>query len=349
MKKFIYRGLPIYNVLLKRLGAERSAVQAADEAEVYQPEEIEEVPLPISLPGQLDLIKDVSFHSSLAEERTLAQCRVLHHAPVIRYTLKNCLVASQGVEYLGGSMRKRSLRTSDLLTASLQEVQEAHYAMSPVSHRYFGHFLTDACPNALLVSPGQELLLDINPLWPDAADYAAAFLLSPARPAARLVRKLTFYQDHGQGSHKRARYDELRRRASAAFGVSGEPKEVIYLRRGSTGVARLVADEDRLVEIFSARGIRIVSLQGASPASLAKELRNAQTVISMEGSHINHVYFLAPQGVNLCVLMPEDMGNFIHRGLVNAFGGRFGYVTSQKHSQGYRISADDVLRTIDLF
>lgn len=344
-----YRSLPFWNVLLKRLGAERDFRKAAVEVEVCQPEEVEDIPPPVSLPGQLELIKGVTKHDTLAKQISAAQKTTLHHAPLIRYVLKDCVVADHGVEFLAGSSRKHSLRRTHLLTPRLTEEASALYSMSPVSHAYFGHFLTDACSTALLAENDQALLLDIDPAWPHAAGYAEAFRLAPAPSVPMLVRRLTVFQDHGQGSHKRERYRELRKRVAERFGPPGKACETVFLRRGATGAARLIADEDRLVDTLAAQGVRIVSLKGMDLGTLADELRHAQTVITIEGSHVTHAYYLAPSGMNLCILMPEDHATFIHNGLAHAFGGRFGYVICQRQGKYYQIEASSILKTIDFF
>lgn len=54
-----HRSLPLWNVVLKRIGIERSLERAAARIEVLQPEETEEIPA-VSLPGQLDLVSTSS-------------------------------------------------------------------------------------------------------------------------------------------------------------------------------------------------------------------------------------------------------------------------------------------------
>ncbi len=344
----IYRSLPLWNVVLKRLGIEQSLERAATRIEVLQPEETEEVPPAVSLPGQLDLVRGVTSHDTLAHQVALAKQTVFHHAALTKYTIRDCVVADHGVEFLAGSMRKRRLRRADMQVAPLTEESSAHYCMSTVSHTYFGHFLTDSCPKALLASEEQALLLDINPAWPHAAQYADVFRLAPAPPLPRLVRRLTILRDHGQGSNKRARYDEMRTRIAERFGPTGSATERVFLRRGGGGKARLLAREDALTETLAARGFRIVDMDGLDLQALADSLRHARTVVTVEGSHVNHVHFLAPRGFDLCVLMPDDRTTFVHRGLANAFGGRFGYLVCPREGEGYRASATSILKTLDL-
>lgn len=344
-----YQFLPVLNYALKRFGIERDVADAAAHAELLQPEETEDLPLPLCLEGQIDLIIGTPRFDNLADQLALVRKTRIVHAPVVRYTLENCMVQASGVYFRGGSYRKHNLCLRDLLTTPRLETEEALYSMSFVSHAFFGHFIRDACATALLAQPGQALLLDVKPEWPHAAEYVAVFRLEPASPGPRFVRRLTLCDDRSQGTHKRARYKELRRRISRAYGPWGEATDTVYLRRGNGGAARLVADEDRVVESLAARGYRIVALEGATMADLAKELRNARRVVTMEGSHINHVHYLTPPGLDLCVLMANDQTTFVHRAVGHAFGARFGFVVCRRVGDAYRLDLDQLLRTMDLF
>lgn len=344
-----YRTLPMLNVILKRFGRNCQVQSAAVKIETLQDEEIEEIPPPLCLMDQIDLITGVTPHDTMSDQIHRAQVNLISHAPVVRYTIENCVVSKSGVEFFGGSLRIRNLRINELISKPLREEPYAHYAMSPVAHRYFGHFLRDACPTALLSQPNQLLFLDCKPDWPDSAVYASAFDLRAAAPGDYLIRQLTTCADFSQGSLKRERYRELRRRIAKVYGPRGEGKDTVYLRRGSTGVARVISDEDRVAEVMSARGYRIVPIYGSSVAELACELSAARRVITMEGSHLNHVYYLSPQGVDVCVLMPADRATFTHRFVTHAFGGRFGYLVCPRVGNSYRIDVDQLERTIELF
>lgn len=348
-KQAAYRFLPFFNYALKRLGLRQSLSVAADKAEILQPEESEDVPLPLCLKGQTEFIIGVPPWDDLRD--TIASATRTHfvNAPVVRYTLKNCVAYEYGFDFLGGRFNVSPFNLKDFLIKPLANIEDALYPMSFVSRKYFGHFLTDACATALLAQPGQALLIDDNKDWPHAAEYISAFNLKPAMPMPSFVQRLTFCSDLSEGTNKRTRYDELRRRIALSYGPRGTPTEAIYLRRGRTGAARLIADEDRLADELAARGYKIVTLEGATAADLAGQLRNARRVLSIEGSHISHVYYLAPPGVDLCVLMPNDRTVFVHRGISHSFGGRFGFVVCRRAGDAYRLDLDQVLRTLDLF
>jgi capsular polysaccharide biosynthesis protein len=220
--------------------------------------------------------------------------------------------------------------------------------MSQVSHQYFGHWLQDACSTALLRQEEASLLLDPRPDWPHAADYIAAFGFSPETSPIQIVERLTIYQDFGQGSSKRARYSEMRQRLSTAWPSEDSKKTAIYFRRGSTGVARMISNEEAMIEALAKSGFEICDLSDASVPDIYRRFKHARLVVSVDGSHLNHLYFTMPQGSRLVTLIPSDRFTMNQRGYAQAAGLRYSFLVMDKDSTGYRVKIPDLLRTLDL-
>ena len=94
--------------------------------------------------------------------------------------------------------------------------------------------------------------------------------------------------------------------------------------------------------------VDIVELEGSSVQDLADRLADARRIVSVEGSHINHAYFLAPAGVSVLALMPDDRFSLVHSGRSRGFGARFGFSVVRNSGNGYLVDVDAVLRTLDL-
>ena len=345
-----FQALPLFNVLARRLGLEQGLADAAVGLEVLQPEEEQEVPAPLFFEAQLGSVTGTASHDSLGAKMTELRSRHVRHAAVLRYTLRDCLVRPSGVEWAGGSFRTRRLGMRDLVGGRLQETEDALFPLSPASCRYFGHFLRDACATSLLRQPGQTLLVDVPEDWPHAADYVRTFGLDAAPAGSRLVRRLKLCIDHGQGSLKTKRYREMRRRVDAVHGPRGPRTEDVYLRRGAgEGTRRSVRDEDALIDVLVRQGFRIVDVAEAGVGELARHLRRCRRIVTIEGSHLNHAHFLAPAGVDVCVLMPSDRFTLIHRGITNANGGQFGFLVCERAGDGYRVDTGRLMRLLDLF
>lgn len=281
---------------------------------------------------------------------TIATRTTVVHAPVIRYVLRDCLVHSQGVDYAGGALLKATGSWKRVPVGPIDEIPRAAYCMAAVSHQYFGHWLSDACPASLLAQPDEPLILDIRDDWPHAAEYVAAFSLKPLPAGALLVRELSFFQDHGQGSSKRHRYQLLRDRLDIAFGeATRSPGRPIYLRRGDAGTARSIGNEDAVIAALQKQGFDVLDIRSSTARDVYGAVASAPLVVSMDGSHLNHLYFAMQRGAGLLSFIPTDRFTANNRGYACAVGIRFGMLLTEPSSAGYVVDVNDLMRTLDLF
>lgn len=340
---------PVANSAKQKLGLGKKILDASTEMVVVQPEEVELHDRPAYLPGQLE--KAVSGNldvTTLEYEIKVATATELVHAPVLRYTLQDCIIHPAGVDFLGGSYRISPLRVASLVTGRIRRVPRAIYCMSLVSHQFFGHWLQDACATALLKKDEEALLLAERPDWPHVGEYLSAFGFQPESFDLLHVDRLTLYQDYGQGSNKRQRYAELRRRLKASYPDFSQGSPRVYLRRGTSGVARIVANEDAVIASLLARGFDIFDIAGASAREIYTRFRHAECVVSMEGSHLNHLYFTMPRNGKLMTFIQADRFTMGQLGYCVATGLRFGFIVVDPTPAGYQVSLRDLHATLDL-
>lgn len=341
------RLLPVRNRLLRAVGRGVDLRDASVETTELHPEEVEAVRPAVFLDGQLERATGaVSGHGTLAGELALATRIRAPHAPVVRYTLENCLVHYGGVDYQGGALRKHAIRTRPLLSERIHHRRRAVYCMSAVSHQYFGHWLQDACATALLRDPDEALFLDLREDWPHAREYAAAFGFAPEPAGLHFVERLSVYEDHGQGAHKRRRYAELRRRLAAAMGEAADAGAKLYFRRGDTGVARLVANDDEVTRALTADGFETFDVAGASAGDIWRRFSRARVVVSMDGSHLNHLYFAMPPDSLLLTFIPADHFTMTQTGYAAAARLRYAFLVVDPTPGGYAVPIPDLLRTL---
>lgn len=338
------------HTLLKLFGFGLSIAEAAVEVELIQPEEREATPQVYVLPGQIERARrGVDGHSTLEEELKPFRSEYLVHAPVIRYTLRECVVHPNGVDFLGGRISNAGGQRLKARRKPAEYVHKAVYCMTPVSHQYFGHWLRDACATALLARPGEDVLLDARTDWPHAAQYVDAFDLQArgATPAVH-VHELSVYQDFSQGSSKRARYEQLRQRAAAHFGMPVEKGQPVYLRRGHTGAGRVIHNEDAVTRHLEGMGFRILDVANLTARELYLGLAASPVVVSIEGSHLNHIYMSMRKGGSLLVLMPADRFSSTHYGVSAALDIRFGFLMAEVRQNSYHVDLDELTRTLTL-
>lgn len=338
----------VENIVRGRLGREKEIAEAAAETVVVQPEEVESHDPPVCLPGQLDKVTRAPFDEPPDRDVGIARATESAHLAVLKHILPDCVVHRGGVDFRGGRLHVDRPDPRQVLSRPMRRLPEAIFCTNDASHRYFGHWLLDACATALLQAPEEALLLEVRPDWPNAAEYVRAFGLQPKPPGLYRVGRLALPQDFSQGSSKRARYAELRRRLSESFPEAGHEGRAIYLRRGRSGVARVVANEDELVSALSAKGFESFDITGASLPDIVHRFRNADVVVSMEGSHLNHLYLTLPAGAKLVTLVPADRFTMVQTGYANAVGLRFGFVVADPTPDGYDVSLPDLHATLEL-
>ncbi|WP_157070261.1 glycosyltransferase family 61 protein [Aureimonas frigidaquae] len=346
----MYYRLPLENYLRKRLRQRQVLEAAACEVAVVQPEESEWCAQPaVHLAGQLERAqKSVEGHATLQEELQACRPGLVTHAAVIRYRLRDAIVHRAGYDAPGFANRIVSRASPLMSTREGAHIERAVYCMSPVSRRYFGHWLQDACATGLMKEQEDSLFLDERPDWSHCAAYSDAFGFSPVTAPTARVDLLTVYQDHGQGSSKRARYRRMRDLLRRAIPVDKPGPKAVYLRRGATGAARLVANDGAVSDALSRRGFTIVDLQDTSVAALHASLRHARLVVSMDGSHLNHIYTAADPGTAILSFIPADRFTATNVGYCRAAGMRFGIQLAMPAPGGYQVDIDDMLRTLDL-
>ncbi|MFN6977357.1 MAG: glycosyltransferase 61 family protein [Gemmobacter sp.] len=336
------------NQALRACGRRRDLGPAIAAAPVVAPD-VEEPQLPIvSLPGMLDrATAAVPGFAPLADERATAGAARVMHAGVRRLDLHDALVHPAGVDLWGAALRHRPLGRGDL-RGPVVWLDRAVFCRSSVATRYFGHWLLDACSTAMLAEAGEATIIDVNPDWPHAAAYAAALGIAPiAAPLAR-VGRLSLWQDHALGPHKRARFAVMRARLAAAFGAPDKAGARILLRRPGGGANRLIANEAALEDRLLRRGFTVIDPGALDLPALWRSLAPAATVVSVEGSHMNHLVLALAPGARVMAMIPGDRFTLIQAGYAQAASLRFGFVVLDPGAAGYRVDCDAVERTLDL-
>lgn len=303
---------------------------------------------PVMLPGQLDRVTGTDEHSTLDFHRDCATEREAEHAPVLRWTIRRALVGRNG--FVGSSAKEKygDGLGQAALRAPLRRVGALRYCHDYVTWRYFGHWLMDAIPKAMIDPDMGELWMPHQPGWTHAPEFLSALGLQPAQDELISADHLYVYQDFAQGPHKSERYGQLRAKLHAAFGsVAGNDR--VYLMRGATGSPRLVANEMAFVDRLSMLGWTICDVGSMTARDLHRALHRAKVVVSMEGSHINHAHLALEQGAALIMLVPADRFTTNQIGRCRANGVTPGIVVVKGTARtGYHVDADEVLRTVDL-
>jgi hypothetical protein len=269
------------------------------------------------------------------------------HAATIAYHIKDA-VLFDGSVYAGNL---RHFITDKALFGSGSEprhLKAAGLASTTVGSRYFGHWLRDDCVQYLLAENiGSPICVKSN-TYEHKAKYAA-YLGQDWTPTDRAyVDDLVIYQDFAQNSLKLQRYKLLSSKIAATFSRPSMRRGLVYLRRGGTGVSRVIQNEDALLKALVGKGFTVADVANDNLDLILQTLSQAKLVVSMEGSQISHCSFTLDEKCGLIVLQPSDRFTALHRHWAECVGLHFGFVVGTAGEHGYQFSTDEIHHTIEL-
>jgi hypothetical protein len=267
-----------------------------------------------------------------------------HHAATKAYHVKDAVVHNGSV--YAKNMRFFLKERSAKPLGGYAHCQSASLASTATGCRYFGHWLRDDCTQYLLGSNRGPTLTMASHMTAHQVEYANTFSQDWTCTDSAIVDNLVIFQDFAQNSSKRARYQELAARVAKVFPDEAR-KDLIFLRRGGTGAARLIEDEAALLDQLVRNNFEIVDVT-SDLGNILRKLKRARLVVSMEGSQISHCAYSLTEGCALLVLQPCDRFTSAHRLWTAGRGIRFGFLVGSMGTQGYRFNSSDVLSVADL-
>jgi len=320
---------------------------AAQYQEILHPEEITANRHDaIFLPGQLDRITGSSIESTPQLEIESVTSSTAVHRATIAFHINNATLIDGSI-YAGRYRHMlREKRGLDLNTRTSRRLKEAALVSSFCGIKYFGHWLCDDCVLYPLAREfGTPLCLRTS--YPHQKKYQDYFGQDWSPIDQAHIDHLVIFQDFAQNSLKLKRYEALRARIQSHFPRTGRDL-LVYLKRGQSGVARLIENEDEIVQALAHCGFVVVDVQSDPLESILRTLVDARLVISMEGSHVWHCNLALPKEAGLLTLQPSDRFSSTTRHWSDVLGIRFGFVVGMRRDSGYYFSPSEVVSTTDL-
>ncbi len=316
--------------------------------DILCPEEKTEVRPSVFLEDQLEKVTGSPAASTRKVEIEAAIRRDATHAATIAYYIRNAVLFDGSI--YAGQLRHVVADKSLLPTSATRAVdlRTAGIASSFIGTKYFGHWLTDDCLQYLLADRyGRPLCLS-RPVYSlgHQEEYERYFNQDWAPLHRARIEELVLFQDFAQNSLKTERYHVLRSRVRAQ--LTGRKSPFVYLRRGSSGAARMINNEDEILNALTKKGFVVVDILSDSLNCILSHLIDAKIVVSIEGSHVAHCCFSVPYSSGLVLLQPCDMFTVVHKGWADSLSINFGFVVGERAGQGYYFPLSDLLDTVDL-
>jgi capsular polysaccharide biosynthesis protein len=343
------RAIPYVRLLRRVFTGPGTIESVACHKQIIWPRETVRAKPAICLPGQIDRIIDRAADSPSPNAKEIAQVTsaTLTHGPTVAYHIKNATLVNgciyrKNLKYLISevSRTKISDRSVRLKTGAL--------VSSYLGTKFFGHWLADDSSRHLLADHmGLPAIGVRGRRYHHQTQYQHIFGQPWNLIDAANIEDLFVFCDYSQNRHKRQRYASLRKRIKGQFkSESGE--RLVYLRRGRTGVPRLIQNEDEILDYLTKHGFSVIDIERDPLDRIVSTLLSARIVLSLGGSHVAHCIYAVPENSGLIVMQPPNRFSAIYRDWAECTGFRFGYTVGAVAEQGYYFSLRDIAATVDL-
>jgi capsular polysaccharide biosynthesis protein len=301
----------------------------------------------IFLDGQLERIEAVQERTTREAELARVLGSEVEHAATVVYELTDVTIAA-GSAFASGahhSLRPFSLGGA-LRHPATETLERAALSCSAGGYRYFGHWLTDDCTLQMLAAEYAPPVVIEGPVYPHEPGYRQLWNLPCHAMNYTRVRTLFVFKDIGQHLHKRKRYEKLR--AMLADRVRSPLRRGVYLRRGSSGVRRFLANEPEVEERLSRRGFIVLDPTASSVDELVQACVGSPCIVSVEGSALAHGLMAAADEGSLVAIQPPFRFNNVFKDYTDCIGLKYAFVVGERVSDSFRVDLDELERTLDL-
>lgn len=324
---------PPLNKAIKPLLTRKSMPDLALEVEEVWPAETAILPPVLMLEGDWKRITAVQEETSWDIEKKRTAGGEHLHQPTIRYTFENVLATPWGCYMLGRSFHQAGkVDLGQLLRGPVGRRKAGYFGLPVIGMKYFGHWLRDGLPASLLRQPHEALYFPVNPSWPHAKAYCRLLNIDRLQDPLVFFDRLSVCADVGQNRHRQNRMRDIQDAVHAKLpkrSASGA-----FIRRGRSGAARVLLNEDAVAEALAKRGFNICSVSDGLEAILAATA-HVDTVVTVEGSHWAHAFFAARRGAGHLTLNPSDRFNNHYAAYMPALEQTLATLVIERHSDGY--------------
>jgi hypothetical protein len=329
--------------LLSTLGSPSSLQQVSDRSYELCPAESQNAPPAICLQRDLDRVTGVMEVTTIEQEMRRIQGGPRKHGATVAYELSN-VELSDGFLFKSG-WKDRLLENPPHTSGPKETLPHATLTGTFFGARYFGHWMTDDLTLAMAAEKTGQPFTPERPLYTHEEGYLRLFQLQPKIVASARFEKLTILDDIGQNAYKKQRYQEMRRRLSAAR-VLPESRRV-YIHRGGSGASRLLQNESAIEELLETLGFAILDPGRLAPEEIVAQSVGAEIIIGVEGSQLAHAFYaIADHGV-MCALQPPYRFNNIFKDQADCVGFHYALLTGEAAEGGFRIELDEIRELVD--
>lgn len=322
---------------------ERAVYDIATHIEVLCPVEKTETPPAIYNPEDLQRVTEIAQGTSKESELRRLRGGSVEWPATRAFHMKN-VVLEDGSFYSSGWRARVSERPKRWCGGRPVELDQASLATTYCASVSFAHWLTDDLTMLLEaekagtpVTVAREAYID-EPYYADALSaYATA--LTRAR-----FKKFVYFEDTGENSLKRHRYEELRSRLRKKHPTEGSRR--VFLHRGM-GATRKLVNEEAVDELLTRDGFTVINPGVQTAHEIAQTCAGATIVIGVEGSQLAHAFMGMRQGGTIVALVPPYRFINHFKDQADCIGLRYGMIVGTATKDGFCIKLEELSRLLD--
>jgi len=336
---------PAWSRLRAKVGQRGPLIENALEVREIEPASTWECESPIALPGELERVKQYFGRPDDQLPRLLARSRT--EGPTLSYRFRDAVLADFTIYSGDRYLVLRSGGKRPVLTGTPRHFEEAQLCSTNCTETYFGHLLRDGLPIELLAEqrdmPG---LTFQHKAWAHEPEYRLLLELPTNSVSHARVETLWIVDERALNAGWASRFGALRDRLRGAVEPSGN--QHVFMRRGRAGETRNLINEDEISQRLAGMGFTEIAPEGMSAKAIGSALRDAEVVVTVEGSAQNHALLAMPAGAALITIQPPYRFNSIGKTIGDPFGIRFGFTVADPAENGFKLDFDRLRRTLDL-
>lgn len=336
---------PVTSRLAQPFLGRKPVGELAVEVEEIYPAETETLPPVVMLEDDWDKITAVQEETTWEAEKLRSFGGEHTHRPTTRYTFRDVLATPWGCFKAAAAFHQHGKPDlGKVARAPLRHEAAGFFGLPVIGMKYFGHFLRDGLPCSLLRREEEALYFPLNPSWPDTQGYAARLGMERLETELVHFNRLSICSDIGQNRHRHGRIREIYDRIQAT--LPAKTNDRVFIRRGKTGVARVLLNEDEVAAALEADGFAVCAATDGSEKILAT-CAGAQMVVTVEGSHWAHAFYAASIGAGHLTLNPSDRFNNQYAAYMGALDLSLATLVVERREGGYVADIDRLRRLID--
>lgn len=336
---------PLWRRTLALISKKKTYQEVSDKQWILCPSESRLSPPAIYLDRELDKVTAVQEETTYAYEMKRIQGGMSEHAATTAFRLCDAQILN-GYVYKGAMKYTLTTTKESLLDLSATTyISKAALASTFCGTRYFLHWMTDDLTLTLAARQLAKAVTINRNLTDHQVEYCNLFDIHTT-PVTRLkCGELIIIDDVGQNRFKCERYEYLRSQLKNLEPL--QPSQGVMLLRGTTGVQRLLVNENEIAEFLKSWGFTIIDPSKLSATEIVRRALGAKIVVGVEGSQLAHGLFSVADGGIILTLQPPYRFNNLYKDYTDCLGMRYAFVVGKQVSSGFKIELEDLARTLD--